>query len=80
MASQKLVRELHTKRPHWSAVLIAAELNCNSGYVRATARRLGLTLPHHKPDSLISLGIAARDAGLTVERIKELGRDMAVRR
>ena len=72
MATQQEVLELHRSNPDMSAVAIANRLDCGSGYVRATAKRLKLSLPHHKPDSLIALGRAARDAGLTVEKIKSM--------
>lgn len=91
MADQRQVRELHLKYPTWGAVQIAKRLGCQSAYVRATATRQGITLPGSrtmkpaKPETLIQLGRAARDAGLTVADIENLkssrGRvvDMALR-
>ena len=54
---------------------IAAQLGCSAGYVRATAHRAGIKLPAGQPDGLLALGWAAREAGLTVEQIRQLGRE-----
>ena len=75
MADQQQVLELHREHPDWAAPQIAAQLGCSAGYVRATAHRAGIKLPAGQPDGLLALGWAAREAGLTVEQIRQLGRE-----
>lgn len=71
MASQQQVRALHDKNPRATAEDIARELDCCASYVRATARRLGLCIKaSNRPASTISLGEAARAAGMTLEDIR----------
>jgi hypothetical protein len=84
MANQLQVIELHRKHPDWTSAQIAKRIDAAPAYVRATAYRKGLQLPgckssHPKPDGLIALGRAAREAGLTVDRIVELHRAGALR-
>jgi len=52
---------------------IAVLLDCSSGYVRATARRLKIKLPD-RPDSIEALGRAARAAGLSVADITKIAK------
>lgn len=69
------VVRIHKQNPRWSALEIAAELNCHPGYVRATARRRGLTLPSSvKVPSVYAIGRAAQNAGLTLEIIEMVRR------
>lgn len=72
MATYEQVLELHRRNPEFGAKAIAAALDCSSAYVRATAARRKIKLPHSKPDGIKALGRAARDAGLTVEQIKRM--------
>lgn len=44
MATKNQVIALHRAYPHWTDRDIAAELDCDSAYVRATARRNRLVL------------------------------------
>jgi hypothetical protein len=80
MADQMQIITLNRKYPQMSAPQIAQRLGCLPEYVRATARRRGLTLAKSKegrtpkPESLIMLGHAAREAGLTVQAIIAIGR------
>lgn len=85
MADQFQVIALHQKYPSLNGPQIAARLGCTSAYVRAAARRNGITLPGARTayslqsDSIKALGVAARAAGLTVQRIEELARIGALR-
>ena len=78
MANRHDVARLHRQHPEWTAPEMAAALRCTQEYVRATARRRGLTLAKTRPgsladpDSIVSLGRAAQAAGLTLARIRQL--------
>ena len=70
MATQADVRALHEANPRASAIDIAAALDCDAGYVRATARRLRLPIrASSRPESIESLGRAAQQAGMTLADI-----------
>ena len=43
------VIDLHRKHKRWTSSDIAQALGCGAAYVRATARRAGLTLPVKYP-------------------------------
>src|SRR5258708_4767028 len=85
MADQNQVGKLHHEHPGWAATQSAARLGCMPEYVRATGRRCGLTFAKTraerqiKPESLIALGMAAREAGLSVADIQSLSRGRAAR-
>lgn len=80
MADHNQVIALHRKHPEWSATEIAAQLDCSTGYVRATAHRKRLKLPSSRPDSISALGHAAREAGLSVADIENMAVQLAAAR
>lgn len=45
MTTKQDVIRINTKNPTWTARVIAEELGCNPGYVRAVAKREALQLP-----------------------------------
>lgn len=84
MTTKADVIRVHQQHPTWFAEQIAAHLDCGSAYVRATAYRNDLPIPRKLggrvlrrgtgpgPDSITSLGVAARTAGLSVADIQKL--------
>lgn len=48
MANKQEVIRMHAENPTFTAADIAERLACSSAYVRATAQRNGLQLPHRK--------------------------------
>lgn len=60
MATNTEIIELHMRYPHWTANDIAAALDCDSGYVRATAKRKSLVLPLERQAMQTRHGIAQR--------------------
>lgn len=83
MTDQSQVVALHRKYPKWSATDIANRLSCMPEYVRATGKRRGLTFGKAKgeretvPESIVQLGRAARDAGLSVRDIEGMAAQLA---
>lgn len=69
MATQQEVRALHEQNKLATVSEIARALDCTTGYVRATARRLKLSIPTDRQPSEASLGRAARAAGMTLADI-----------
>ena len=67
MAKNREVLALHRVHPTWTAPQIARVLECDSGYVRATAQRNGIVLPSALPegDGIRKLGRAVRELGIT---------------
>lgn len=70
---QSKIKDLINSRPKINAYQIAKELDCSPEYVRVAARRLGLKLPkvYRLGISERALGRAAREAGMTLDDIKE---------
>ena len=52
MATKDQVFRLHRVYPHWTAGMIAAELECEPAYVRSTFYRAGKDLPGPSKRSL----------------------------
>lgn len=83
MTDQSQVVALHRKYPKWSATDIANRLGCMPAYVRATGKRRGLNFAKAKveretvPESIVQLGRAARDAGLSVADIENMAAQLA---
>jgi hypothetical protein len=83
MTNQSQVVALHRKHPKWSASDIAKRLGCLPAYVRATGKRRGLNFAKAKvereavPESIVQLGRAARDAGLSVSDIESMASRLA---
>jgi hypothetical protein len=77
LPTDQAILEIHRRHPRLTAPKIAQRLNCHPTHVRKIARRLDLKL--YQPEGLYRLGQAARDAGLTVDRIAELKRMGALR-
>jgi hypothetical protein len=78
MATKQQVIDLNKKHPNWTASDIASELGCMVEYVAACKRRYGLkfakaTHRAEHPNSVFALGREARRAGLTVEKIRQMG-------
>lgn len=48
MTNKTEVFTAHQEHPEWHAGAIARHLGCDSGYVRATAKRIGITLPRKR--------------------------------
>ncbi len=63
---RRVVR-LHRAHPDWGATRIAYDLGVTDGYVRATARRHGLSLPRSEYGAVPSHGAKYRRS-LTRER------------
>ena len=79
MATKQQVIDLNKKHPEWTASDIASELDCMVEYVGACKKRYGLRFAKatHRadhPNSVLALGRAARRAGLTVEKLQQMGR------
>jgi hypothetical protein len=79
VATKQEVIDLNKKYPNWTAVEIANELGCSPEYVGACKHRYGLkfasaTRRSDNPNSVFALGREARRAGLTVEKIQQMGR------
>ena len=72
MASQDEVRKLHQAHPQWSDDHIAHALGCELAYVRATAKRINLRLPHGA--GIVGVGRRAIELGLTVDDLEALAR------
>jgi len=72
MATQDEVRAVHRLHPRWTAPEIVRELDCTTGYVRATARRLRIHLP--KAHGVQALGEAAKAVGMTLADIEAWAR------
>jgi hypothetical protein len=78
MATKQQVIDLHMQHPKWTCGEIAHKLGCSAEYVNACKRRYDLPIPRviNRSDSqhsILALGQAARAAGLTVEKIEEIG-------
>ena len=75
MATKHDVIRLHRGNPDWTSVDIAAALGCLPAYVRATAKRNGLSLPCSRvPNgtSIQALGRECRDLGLTINDLRRI--------
>lgn len=77
MATKRQVIELNRRHPEWTARDIAEELDCMIEYVHACKQRYSLRLARGTyraghPNNIYTLGRAAKRAGLTVEKIKQL--------
>lgn len=76
MTTKHDVIAAHHDHPEWNSTDIAGHLGCCSAYVRATARRNGLTLPKRsaggRAPSAASLYLAAQaiSRGLTVSELR----------
>lgn len=67
MANKRQVIDLHLAHPDWSARKIADELRTGDAYVRATARRYGLTLPRSTRTPMTPQQLRARAARLIAQ-------------
>jgi hypothetical protein len=65
------VIETMKANPNWSSRLVAEHLNCDSAYVRVTAKRNGLSFPPFIHKGKNNLGLAAQKAGMTIKDIEE---------
>jgi len=79
MATKQQVIDLNKKHPEWTARDIADHLDCMVEYVASCKKRYGLrfakaTHRADNPNSVFALGREARRAGLTVEKIQQMGR------
>lgn len=76
--AERVIR-LHREFPAWTAPKLAREVDCNEAYVRVVAQRYNLNIPrreYHKGGVTIpELGLAAREAGLTVADIRQIARE-----
>lgn len=78
MTIKEKVIELNLKNPTWSARDIAEHIGCRTEYVFVCKHRYALKFakkPYRArdPNSVISLGMAAKRAGLTIGDIERLG-------
>jgi hypothetical protein len=77
MATKQQVMDCHAQHPNWTCSRIARKLGCMPEYVHACKRRYSIPIPrsgnrYEDPHSILSLGQAARAAGLTLEMIEQL--------
>lgn len=81
MATKQQVIDLHLAHPDWTARMIADSLQCSPSYVASCGKRYGLTFAasntrHNDPLSVFALGREARRAGLDIEIIRRVGREL----
>lgn len=81
MATKQQVIDLNKNHPTWTAREVADHLDCMPEYVASCKKRYGLHFPKatHRsdnPHSIFALGREARRAGLTVEKIQKIGREL----
>lgn len=81
MATKQQVIDLNIEHPEWTARQVADHLGCCPEYIAACRKRYGLTFAkatsrYDNPTSIFALGREARRAGLTIETIRKVGREM----
>ena len=84
MTTKQQVIDLNLKHPTWSMRDIAEYLDCTPEYVCSCKRRYGLKFPKSiyrsgSPNSALTLGRAAKRAGLTLGDIERIADGRSLR-